>query len=914
MRLHFKFALIGYFSPLLLGLVISRPYFNSPGYGDLTARQMEPNTLGTSKASNYDAPINATTPASPRVTPPLIDISSKDEEENEQQATAPQELPIHPKVTPALGVGGFILLITGAVLALTDLNKDVFPPGTSSYPVTRYIKVELAVMVIVAILGIVSQIRSWRIARDRRAKAERQRQEDQRTKDEAEVEAARQLEDNNLKERVAWDARYRDQGTDSRHKETCGPAVGSRPCAADNEDTSREDKAPRKQSNSNTVGFCRYSYCRARGHDGNSGVSQEPKYNEIRQRDNRLQSGWTEYAQKPTAGAGLGPNSLNNSATMDDNSPTFLTSVVEFEAMSVHSQGPSMADLRKGSLDTANKFVPGLQEAIIPCDDEASSADIVLSDNQDSDSEYYSIAVDSNYQAMLDEEQSLRLEEPTEPAGKERFEGPEQGEDGTAKIDTPQSKARVAEQQVKFTEYQSTRLETDAAAPKESRPRPGRAIHVSPVERSPLNKNVTYQLTFGTKTDSRCGTFEENASRCQLARPEILKSLPVERTIGMPMTTNSAMENATLKQAGTTSHEILTDQIHIPGSRSEKDKLVAELKGGRQSKLPRQRKRNYDGWQPEIGSAITSSLDRKLMETQDAPVKTLELLQTPLHARLPPAVESRASDKATNNTRWHHPGARPQRKNSKSHSSRQLSRLSGFPESNAAHHLVRPGVQQHVNRFASVSSVPPIRNKTMIGPQQEARDRAKMGWEGPPPLIAVREEMIRSRQFSFPLSANSYLRHRGDQLHTDLPQHSSTFPSVDKYDDIPLSQRRIMLHQQALLIARSGLPSPSIPARWHSSSVLKGVNSPTALAAWRELVRVDLKERNDPLIVAQPPVPCSKSIVRSSLPAFGQAGQRNISKNSVIDKTAQGMQRGDKRELHQEAMRRMQAKANKALS
>jgi hypothetical protein len=45
------------------------------------------------------------------------------QEEGRQNATSPGTLPIQPKVTPALGVGGFILLMTGAVLALIGVRN-----------------------------------------------------------------------------------------------------------------------------------------------------------------------------------------------------------------------------------------------------------------------------------------------------------------------------------------------------------------------------------------------------------------------------------------------------------------------------------------------------------------------------------------------------------------------------------------------------------------------------------------------------------------------------------------------------------------------------------------------------------------------------------------------------------------------
>jgi hypothetical protein len=95
-------------------------------------------------------------------------------------------------------------------------------------------------------------------------------------------------------------------------------------------------------------------------------------------------------------------------------------------------------------------------------------------------------------------------------------------------------------------------------------------------------------------------------------------------------------------------------------------------------------------------------------------------------------------------------------------------------------------------------------------------------------------------------------------------------------------------------------------------------NSPAVLAAWRESVREDLKEKRNPLKLttggqSASPTPMGPG-ERSSTP-FNQLGQRNVSSPGMIgDKIAEGMQRGDMSELHREAMRRMQAKANKSVN
>jgi hypothetical protein len=154
MRVSFLFVLAACFFPFLLALVVHVPHDERPEYGALLARETNPNTTEATESPHDDTtPANATSAAtsgnstsasaSPS-TVPLLNTSTDEieegkplytlllpiipqlmihTEEGRQNATLPGTLPIQPKVTPALGVGGFILLITGAVLALIGVRN-----------------------------------------------------------------------------------------------------------------------------------------------------------------------------------------------------------------------------------------------------------------------------------------------------------------------------------------------------------------------------------------------------------------------------------------------------------------------------------------------------------------------------------------------------------------------------------------------------------------------------------------------------------------------------------------------------------------------------------------------------------------------------------------------------------------------
>jgi hypothetical protein len=93
-------------------------------------------------------------------------------------------------------------------LYLWSLNDDIFPLNTNTYPVTKNMKAELAGVVIIAIFGIVSQLRVWNMVKERREKTAAQELERQQEKDREEEERGRTVEDKFQKERAQWEATY----------------------------------------------------------------------------------------------------------------------------------------------------------------------------------------------------------------------------------------------------------------------------------------------------------------------------------------------------------------------------------------------------------------------------------------------------------------------------------------------------------------------------------------------------------------------------------------------------------------------------------------------------------------------------------------------------------------------------------
>ncbi|RMZ78560.1 hypothetical protein DV738_g3838, partial [Chaetothyriales sp. CBS 135597] len=97
------------------------------------------------------------------------------------------------------------------------LNSDIFPLGTSTYPITRGIRVESIVVLLVTIIGVMSQIRLWKIVRDKQHKREEAKMEEQRRKEAVEQALGRHLERHNDKDRAAWERQYGDHPQPKRN-------------------------------------------------------------------------------------------------------------------------------------------------------------------------------------------------------------------------------------------------------------------------------------------------------------------------------------------------------------------------------------------------------------------------------------------------------------------------------------------------------------------------------------------------------------------------------------------------------------------------------------------------------------------------------------------------------------------------
>ena len=94
----------------------------------------------------------------------------------------------------------------------TDLNSTLFPLNyVGPYPISRGIRVEIAAIILLFVLGVMSQMKVWKIVKKRREEraAEQLRKEEER--DRSEEALGRRIEAGNEQERSMWDAVYGDK-------------------------------------------------------------------------------------------------------------------------------------------------------------------------------------------------------------------------------------------------------------------------------------------------------------------------------------------------------------------------------------------------------------------------------------------------------------------------------------------------------------------------------------------------------------------------------------------------------------------------------------------------------------------------------------------------------------------------------
>ncbi|PYI20759.1 hypothetical protein BO99DRAFT_472708 [Aspergillus violaceofuscus CBS 115571] len=849
-------------------------------------------------------------------------------------------------------------------LYIWDLNSDIFPLGTSTYPVTRNIRVELAVTVIVAILGVVSQLRLWKVVRERRQKEKEKREQERQHHEEAEAEVGRRLEEDNMKERKEWEATYGDGSPLSSTPELSGDS--KRP--VDEMDAMEKGDAIEVRSISeSSYSSYRCSDCRERGED--SDTDSHTSDASAGSRD-----GQPEGAGEDSGAVPLKVFDGAAAARMKDDRSSDVTALIGSEAGSVRSRRMSGASLvGKAEEAGGNELLRSeSKEALVSVDGTAPSSNgipDVVSDRASEGSQ----TTPAGDERDIKDSAKPESQEPTEAkeSGSNTSQSEEREKGSVDVKHEPQTietapKTESTNEQGDEPEHKDVQKQPPAATtgttdekpqdivpethPEaeqgEKSPTSGQNLEIIAEQKRVLDNHQekpANERKEGKEAETSIASQSkiENAKRKKGKKSSKKKSkAPQKQQPGAPLPTENKPEQpiTNVKEGAQESaldqpHQSTSDKNETPGttrskstasirpneteSKPKKEEPVEppeppKLDEKTVKHLPKQTSKvvqsyRTNEWAKHLADAEVPDLEPiKPMEEEEpevvpdveevaAPVNVEELLQTPLNAQPPPAVERKTKDLSR----------------SKSH------RVSGDP-------YLHQGL--HPSRSKKKTSPPPtdpLHLGNAVGAEQ-SRDEPeppKPRWRGPPPLIAVREDMVRNRLSSFSLNFDPFSRNSSGSWQAPLdsqpPRYSFAGPNLEDTDDnMPLSQRRTLLHQTIQSPSQAHIPSPPAVPRRHPSNGQSSSNMPAAMAAWRESILEDLRDKRNPL-AKQPdgPVGIATGVDRSP-PPYVQSLQRHSSlvHHRHASAAGEGSPRGgDMSELHREAMRRMQAKANRKI-
>ncbi|KAH6841071.1 hypothetical protein B0I37DRAFT_408734 [Chaetomium sp. MPI-CAGE-AT-0009] len=105
-----------------------------------------------------------------------------------------------------------------------ELNETLFPEDTVTYPLTRGIRVELAITILLSVVGIVSQLKLWQPIQNRRNKPKDETSDEELGLPDEEEKIGRQVEEVTNRERREWERVYGEDG--GIHYGSADSAVG----------------------------------------------------------------------------------------------------------------------------------------------------------------------------------------------------------------------------------------------------------------------------------------------------------------------------------------------------------------------------------------------------------------------------------------------------------------------------------------------------------------------------------------------------------------------------------------------------------------------------------------------------------------------------------------------------------------
>lgn len=853
-------------------------------------------------------------------------------------------------------------------MLVTGLNPEVFPLHTNTYPITRGIRVELACIVVACLLGIISQVKLWKVIRERRKAKLAAKADEEQQRDREEEEAGRNLEEANSREMAAWEATY----GQAQDKQKADSGIGKDDSAIEKEDIDRSSSASRADDmvdegqGEDTAGEGPAS-CpgeRSSSPKSNGSVLENQHGDEVISSEDGTGQVYTGSQEVAGTNSPKRMSNMSTAASADPN--TVSQSPGGSRALSNPETAQELPDNQGlGNMPPAPSVTPlpfvipfsSLQER------EGDELSVAASAGSDIDvnefsrrfsrlSSFTRLSAVSGGSPSPEDEENLRSstadrsrpisgvietethnrhddELPPEEDGYEMKTNPNSVDDQYDIPAEPQDfTASVSREPENCESQEIDKVENRSSSNIE----PGDETELKGSSSSPLPSPMLNVPENDRETDARVssGSTEKTADEASTSRGGLGRS-------------GSGTKSTTSRTNSLTAGAVGMLPSHASGV-TMSYRTNEWAKHLSHADIPSAEPIQQPALQGEAD-------DPSLQEEPVMPLNVAELQQTPLSARPPPVVEHHTTptapatsedanpvrpltasgmsseENAQPEVAIHSPGSKKQLRPSS-----QYIQSKGYATPNSLNSVLDSSPVHNGQR--SCSTPFPV-NSVHGSVIQEANEwesssnREDSTSPAPPPLMAVRDSMVRNRMSSF-MNRNSSaptLSKYQQQAYTDPPAgagvNSRAQSVVPPDDDIPLSQRREMIRQQSLnrgdsttfsytnSVTSHDYPRSGAPSAFSSRTLQTPdpeIQRQANLAAWRESVREEMAKEHVPETAVANRRADMLMEKRESLRGKQQETMMAQYRDRVL---SDAMQRGDMQHLHREAMRKMQAEANK---
>ncbi|KAJ5443380.1 Golgin subfamily A member 7/ERF4 [Penicillium cf. griseofulvum] len=823
-------------------------------------------------------------------------------------------------------------------LYIWGLNQNVFPLRTDTYPVTRGIRVELAATIIISVLGVISQVRLWNHIKERRAKEEDSRRAHTRKIEEEDAEAGRRLEEKNSQERAEWEHIYGNRkAADSKAVSVSETAVGD----------SRRGSGGFESSDNYKEGEIELKQMLSPDASGSASGGEKNRHGETDAREleavpeeysSQQRQSWDTDHEKgvnkegPSEGKIPRPTTPVSARVLGESNDGCSENGADIgsEVGTPRSKRFSGTEMLNRLSSRNGKGVMTVSESLenlVDHGDDNSSVLGVVDDIHEMSIGCPSVVSDADVHDRVEKAQPTEQETSTAELAPEK-----DSTDMAIKSNTSTQAVPDAE------------LHVDTAiAQKDAE----KAI----IKETTVSHNVPQVSLFESTilTGSLLGRFgiseicfkEDRGSQAQ-SYIRAVASRRYRRGKVKEVNENRPPINKTIKPESITEPTV----VSLPELKVEpKVKVLKKLDASTVKYIPEQTSRvihsyRTNEWAKHLADADTPEMEPIEFEPEPeaeyaeevhetaAFVDVGGLLQTPLTAQPPPVVNRpEFNDMDNQQSAYISPMPSPDIPQSKTRTGAQ-----GLTTAKPA--LTRNDSTASVNipRSASgplpiqQSGLRPIRNistplLTITTPNEPKETESSPRWNGPPPLLAVRENIVRNRMSSTsnrfdPWAARNISRQSLPEM---VPVISPISPPLSipeerevehqqaqpNEDDIPLSKRRALLQRQTIQSPAASLTSlEALPFPTYSSPAPAAElnRSASRMAAWRQSVREEITQKRDPLALQSPPISTANSLDRPR--TWNSVQQmREASSTQLGDAIADGVQRGSMADLHRQAMR-----------